>query len=318
MSKIIVTGGAGFIGSNLISALNAIGHDDIIVVDHFADADLFLNLTGQAFSDLIDAGRFIDSLADFGEIEAVFHLGAISSTTEKDGRALLENNIQYSKKLLDWCLVRRIPFIYASSASVYGDGTKGFHDDDRAAEQPINGYAFTKWAIDIQVRKILAQGRAESQIVGLRYFNVYGRNEWHKGPMSSPMLHFHRQAVASQQIKVFAGSERYRRDFIAVEDCCAVNLHFLANRQSSGIFNCGSGSATSFLDVANSMLPYYPDARIVEVPFPAHLKGKYQEYTCADLTRLRAAGCELRFKPAAQGIADYVRILQSSPADLRL
>lgn len=309
---IIVTGGAGFIGSNLIFALNEIGRKDIIVVDHFEDADLFLNLANKSFGDLVDAGKFMDSISDFSGADAVFHLGAISSTTERNGRALLENNIQYSKKLLDWCLSRRVPFIYASSASVYGAGNR-FNDGDPSAEKPINGYAFTKWVIDDYVRKILAQGQLESQIVGLRYFNVYGRNEWHKGSMSSPMLHFHRQATANRQIKAFAGSELFRRDFVAVEDCCAVNLHFLDNPQTSGIFNCGSGSATSFLDVAKSMLPFYPESSIVEIPFPAHLKGKYQEYTCADLAKLRGAGCDLQFRPVAQGIAEYVKILQSDP-----
>jgi ADP-L-glycero-D-manno-heptose 6-epimerase len=305
---LIVTGGAGFIGSNLVHALNRAGRSDIIVVDDCKDADAFRNLNRCEFLDLVASDDFISRLDDFADCEGVFHQGAISATTEKDGRALLRNNIDTSKRLLAWTQAKAIPFLFASSASVYGNGDDGFHDDTPGCEYPLNGYAFSKWLFDRHVRRLA--GTFRSQVVGLRYFNVYGRQEWHKGGMCSPVLHFHRQIAAEGRLKLFAGSDGFRRDFVTVEDCCAVNLWFWTHPQISGIFNCGTGQVASFAEVAHLVAAEHPTARIEEVPFPDHLKGKYQAYTCADLTRLRAAGYDAPFTPVSVGVPAYARSLK--------
>lgn len=309
---IIVTGGAGFIGSNLVYALNRAGHSNLIVVDDCKDADAFRNLNRCEFLDLIASDDFLQRLDEFTDVDAVFHQGAISATTEKDGRALLRTNIDYSKRLLAWCQKRAVPFIYASSASVYGNGDLGFSDNDPTVEYPLNGYAFSKWLFDRHVRRLAPT--LCSQVVGLRYFNVYGSQEWHKGGMCSPVLHFHRQIVAGGTLKLFAGSDGFRRDFVTVEDCCAVNLWFLGNPKISGIFNCGTGTVASFSDVAQLVVAQHPHARIEEVPFPDHLKGKYQAYTCADLTRLRAIGYDAPFTPVTAGVPAYAQRLASPSA----
>lgn len=310
---LIVTGGAGFIGSNLIHALNRAGHDEIAVVDEFRDADAFRNLNRCRFRELRRPGEFLAGFeaGEWPAVEAVLHQGACSSTTEKDGRYLLETNIDFTRRLLAACQRRRVRLLYASSASVYGDGADGFVDDRPECEYPLNGYAFSKWVVDREVRALLAAGTPAAQVVGLRYFNVYGPQEWHKGGMCSPVLHFHRQIGEHGALRLFAGSEGFRRDFIHVDDVCAVNLHFLRRPQVSGIFNCGTGEAHSFAEVADAMLPHYPGARREEIPFPPHLKGKYQAYTCADLRRLREAGFTRGFLPLALGVRQYVELLRS-------
>lgn len=309
---IIVTGGAGFIGSNLVRALNRAGHDDIVVVDNLQNADKCRNLNRCRFIDLIDKRALMARLTGLRQVRAVMHQGACSSTTEKDGRYLLENNIDFSKTLLAWCQEQGAQFIYASSASVYGDGVDGFRDDEPAAEYPLNGYAFSKWVFDAHVRRLAPALR--HQVVGLRWFNVYGPQEHHKGGQCSPVLHFHRQLSDSGRLQLFAGSDGFRRDFVHVEDCCAVALHFLARPATSGIFNVGTGEARSFGDVARLMLPHYPGGTIAEVPFPDHLRGRYQAYTCADLTRLRAAGFTAAMRPIEAGVPDYVGLLRSRHA----
>jgi ADP-L-glycero-D-manno-heptose 6-epimerase len=309
---IIVTGGAGFIGSNLVRALNRAGHEDIVVVDNLTNADKCRNLNRCRFIDLIDKRDFLSRLPTFRGVRAVMHQGACSSTTEKDGRYLLENNIDYSKRLLAWTQEINAAFIYASSASVYGNGDDGFLDDRPACEYPLNGYAFSKWVFDAHVRRLASGFRA--QVVGLRWFNVYGPHEHHKGGQCSPMLHFHRQLTSDGKLKLFAGSDGFHRDFVHVEDCCAVAMHFLVNPHVSGIYNCGTGTARSFAEVAQLMVARYPGASIDEVPFPEQFKGKYQAYTCAELTRLRAAGYSKPFLPLEQGLASYVDLLRSPNA----
>lgn len=308
--RIIVTGAAGFIGSNLIKALNDAGYDNIVAVDSFLDADQFRNLTCCRFTDLLTADAFLRARDKFTDSAIVFHQGAISSTTERDGLKLLQSNFEYSVSLLAWCQENGIRLIYASSAAVYGDGDRGFSADDAKCERPLNGYASSKWMIDQRVRSLLAT-KPRTQVVGLRYFNVYGRQELHKGGMCSPILHFHRQLTANTTLRLFHGSESYYRDFVSVEDCCRVNLFFLAHGGASGIFNCGTGDAHSFRDVADAMLPLYPNGSVEYVPFPEHLKGKYQRFTKADLGSLRRVGYAAPFTPMRQGVIDYVRCLLS-------
>jgi ADP-L-glycero-D-manno-heptose 6-epimerase len=307
---ILVTGGAGFIGSNLVRGLNRRGHDDILVVDDLTQGEKHRNLNSLRFRDLVDYRDFEQRLEQFrGErIEALFHQGACSDTTERDGRFMLRVNYEYSKTLLAFAL-GRCPFLYASSAAVYGDGRRGFREVP-ACEEPLNVYAFSKFLFDRHVRRLLP--RPPTQVLGLRYFNVYGPQENHKGRMASVVYQFHRQASAGEPLKLFAGSREFVRDFVHVDDAVALNLHFLEQPGTSGIFNCGTGRARSFLDLAQATVRHYPGARIEEIPFPADLAGKYQAYTQADLAALRAAGYGREFTALEAGVASYVAVLRSA------
>jgi ADP-L-glycero-D-manno-heptose 6-epimerase len=306
---IIVTGGAGFIGSNLVRGLNARGIDDILVVDDLTSGEKHLGLNALRFSDLMDYRDFEDRLGSFGSnIEAVFHQGACSDTMESDGRFMMRVNYESSKKLLDFAL-GRCPFYYASSAALYGDGSRGFREEP-ACEYPLNVYAFSKFLFDRHVRTVLPS--AATQIVGLRYFNVYGPQENHKGRMASVVYKFHQQLAAGGKLEIFAGSDAFLRDFVYVEDAVDLNLHFLEHGGTSGIFNCGTGRAESFQALAEHVARQYDGAEIAEIPFPKDLAGKYQAFTCADLTQLRAAGYEREFTSLADGVASYVEILKAS------
>jgi len=305
---IIVTGGAGFIGSNLIAGLNRAGHRDILVVDNLTNAAKHLNLNRLAFSDYLDKEDLFDALPGLDEVEAIFHQGACSSTTETDGRYMMRNNYEYSKKLLNYSLRKCVPFLYASSASVYGDGHDGFAEQPQC-EYPLNVYAFSKFSFDNYVRRILPV--AQSQVLGLRYFNVYGPQENHKGSMASVAFHLFQQARGGEAMRLFEGSEGFVRDFVFVDDAVDVNLHFLRTG-GSGIFNCGTGHARSFLDVGEIMRERVGDAEIEFIPFPAHLEGKYQAYTQADLGALRAAGYERPFTSLEEGLARYHEVLAST------
>lgn len=305
---IVVTGGAGFIGSNIVKALNQIGYNDILVVDNLKDGTKYANLVDLNISDYMDKEDFIASIVagdDFGDIDAVFHEGACSSTTEWDGKYMMDNNYQYSKELLHYCMERSIPFLYASSAATYGGRTEHFIED-RQYEQPLNVYGYSKFLFDQYVRALLPQ--AESQICGFRYFNVYGPREGHKGGMASVAFHLNNQINAGDNSKLFAGSEGFKRDFVYVGDVAAVNLWFWQNNVS-GIFNCGTGRAESFQAVADAVLDYHKKGELEYIPFPEKLKGRYQAYTQADLTQLRAAGYTQPFKTVAEGVTEYLRWL---------
>ena len=302
---IIVTGGAGFIGSNIVKALNNIGYNDILVVDNLKDGTKFVNLVDLEIADYMDKEDFIASIVagdDFGDIDAVFHEGACSSTTEWDGKYMMDNNYQYSKELLHYCLERSIPFLYASSAATYGGRTENFIEQ-RQYEQPLNVYGYSKFLFDQYVRTLLPQ--AESQICGFRYFNVYGPREGHKGSMASVAFHLNNQINAGENPKLFSGSEGFKRDFIYVGDVAEVNLWFWQNGHS-GIFNCGTGRAESFQAVADAVLDFHKKGQIEYIDFPEKLKGRYQAYTQADLSRLRAAGYDKPFKTVAEGVAEYL------------
>ncbi|WP_217532931.1 ADP-glyceromanno-heptose 6-epimerase [Vibrio metschnikovii] len=310
---IIVTGGAGMIGSNIIKALNERGISDILVVDNLKNGRKFKNLVDLQIADYMDRDDFLTQIMagdDFGHIDAVFHEGACSATTEWDGKYVMLNNYEYSKELLHYCLDREIPFLYASSAATYGD-TDTFIEEPQY-EGALNVYGYSKQQFDNYVRR-LWQDAAEhkeklSQITGFRYFNVYGPREQHKGSMASVAFHLNNQMNAGENPKLFAGSEHFKRDFVYVGDVAAVNLWFM-DSGVSGIFNCGTGNAESFNEVANAVIKHHGKGQVETIPFPEHLKGAYQEYTQADLTKLRAAGCDVTFKTVAEGIAEYMAII---------
>ena len=312
---IIVTGGAGFIGSNIVQGLNAKGLDDILVVDDLSDGTKFKNIVDARISDYMDKDDFLDSVlgGDFDDvaIEAVFHQGACSSTTEWDGQFMMENNYEYSKTLLHFCQAKKVPFIYASSASVYGCGS--VFKEDLANEAPLNVYGYSKFLFDQYVR---AQ-TLSSQVVGLRYFNVYGPREQHKGSMASVAFHLNNQLLEKGEIKLFAGCDGYGdgeqlRDFVYVGDVVDVNLWFLDNPAVSGIYNCGTGKSQPFNDVAKGVLDYHQKGSLSYIPFPEHLVGHYQSFTEADLTDLRSAGCTLTFKTVNEGVKCYMEWLNTN------
>jgi ADP-L-glycero-D-manno-heptose 6-epimerase len=322
---IIVTGAAGFIGSNLLRALNARGIKDIVAVDNLARSEKVANLSDCEIADYLDKQDFIDRIrrrAFDVRIAAVLHQGACSDTMETDGRYMMENNYRYSLDLLEWCQAQAIPFLYASSASVYGGGR--VFRESREHEAPLNVYGYSKFLFDQAVRRRLPE--ASAQIAGFRYFNVYGPREAHKGRMASVAFHFYNQYLRDGRVRLFEGSGGYGpgeqiRDFISVEDAVRVNLHFLDRPGVSGIFNAGTGKAQSFNDVARSTVNAIRKARgekaatlealrgsgaIEYVAFPPALVGKYQSYTQADLTGLRAAGYTAAFLDVEEGVGRYV------------
>lgn len=309
----IVTGGAGFIGSNLVRELLQRTGGDVIVVDDLTDGHKFRNIADLDIADYLDKDDFLArvSSGDFRSgVESVFHEGACSTTTEWDGRFMMKNNYDYSKALLHHCLEHGIPFIYASSAAVYG-GARQFSEDP-ANEMPLNVYGYSKLLFDRYVRRLEAE--PGQQVVGLRYFNVYGPREHHKGPMASVAFHFNQQLKTDGEVQLFEGTDGYEageqeRDFVHVGDACAVNLWFLEHRDVSGIFNVGTGRAQTFNEVANAAIAWHGRGRIRYIPFPAALKNAYQSYTQADLTLLREAGCDLEFRPVEKGVRQYLDVL---------
>ncbi|MGE5625571.1 MAG: ADP-glyceromanno-heptose 6-epimerase [Bacillota bacterium] len=308
---IIVTGGAGFVGSNLVLALNQQGHRDIIVVDDLKDGTKFKNLVEAEIADYRDKDAFLQQLLanhSFGPVEAVFHNGACSDTTEWNGQYMMSVNFEYSKALLEYCQARNIPFIYASSAAVYGGGT--VFKEERGHEAPLNVYGYSKFLFDQYVRRRMQTG-LKSQVVGFRYFNVYGPREQHKGKMASTAFHFNNQIMDEGVCKLFKGSDGYkdgeqRRDFIHVDDVCAVNLWAWAHPKVSGIFNLGTGRSQTFNDVAKAVIQHHGKGKIQYIPFPDVLKGRYQSFTEADMSAIRAAGCDHKFMTVEQGVAKYM------------
>ena len=320
----VVTGAAGFIGSNLVRALNDRGVTEIIAVDDLAQGDKFANLVDCEIADYLDKDAFLELLEEGGfngAIDALLHQGACSDTTERDGRFMMRNNYDYSKTLLDYCTAEEVPYVYASSAAIYGART-GFRENPDS-EAPLNVYGYSKHLFDQLVRR--RAGDRTAQVVGLRYFNVYGPREQHKGRMASVASHFFNQYRASGSVKLFEGSGGYgngeqRRDFISVEDVVKVNLYFLDHPELSGIYNVGTGAAQSFNDVAAATVNacrraagepeltlalMQAQGAIRYIPFPQDLEGKYQSYTQADMTALRAAGYAGGFLPVEEGVRRY-------------
>lgn len=311
---IIVTGGAGMIGSNIVAALNAEGIGDIVVVDDLTDGHKIANLADLQISDYLDKDDFLPLMeaGDLGRIEAVFHQGACSTTTEWNGKFMIEVNYAYSKRLLHACLALRVPFLYASSAAVYGGGAE-FREEPEC-ERPLNVYAYSKKLFDDYVRRTVFD-TDHSPVAGLRYFNVYGPREAHKGTMASVAFHLFNQVEQGQNPKLFGaydgfGPGEQSRDFIHVGDVANVNL-WLWKRGSSGIFNCGTGLAQPFRAIAETVIGTLGKGEIEFIDFPDHLKGSYQSFTQADMSRLRAAGYNGQFRTVETGVRDYVEWLKA-------
>jgi ADP-L-glycero-D-manno-heptose 6-epimerase len=306
---IIVTGAAGFVGSNLVRALNAAGRRDVIAVDDLTDGDRFRNLADCQIADYLDRDEF-RALVRRGlpgiPVEAILHQGACADTTESDGRLMMDVNYAYAKEVLHAALDRRAALVYASSASVYGLARRCV--EEPACERPLNVYAYSKWQFDNYVRRLIGSLPASATVVGLRYFNVYGPREAHKGRMASMVWQLYRQLVETGVARLFSGTDGYadgeqRRDFVAVADVAAVNLHFaLASPPRRTIVNVGTGVARSFNDIARTLIARLGRGRIEYLPFPEALRGKYQSFTRADLTNLRAAGYAKPFLTLEQGI----------------
>lgn len=330
--RVVVTGAAGMIGSNLVHGLNAMGIDDVIAVDDLTDGPKYRNLLGGGISDYFDRSDFYERFArgEFGKVDAVFHEGACSDTMEHDGRYMMDTNYRCSKGLLDACQRQGVRLLYASSAATYG-GSDTFREEP-AFEHPLNVYGYSKLLFDNVVRRMLPG--ATSQVAGFRYFNVYGPREQHKGRMASVAFHHFNQFRDTGRVKLFGeyggyGPGGQTRDFIHVDDVVAVNLWFLQNPGYSGIFNLGTGRAQPFNDVAVATVnasralqgaPAMPLADLVQhgfieyIPFPEALVGKYQSYTQADPTRLRATGCDHVFADVATGVKRYVEWLSQQKA----
>ena len=327
----IVTGAAGFIGSNIVKALNERGVTKIIAVDNLKRAEKFKNLVDCEIADYLDKEGFIERLlaGHFdGAVDAVLHQGACSDTMEMDGHYMMENNFRYSLAMLDWCQEQKVQFLYASSAATYG-GSSEFREE-RAFEAPLNVYGYSKFLFDQIVRQRLAEAQGDnSQIAGFRYFNVYGPRESHKGRMASVAFHHYNQFRAEGKVKLFEGCDGYgngeqKRDFVYVGDVAKVNLFFLDHPDQSGIFNVGTGRAQSFNELAAANVnscralqgksaepldALLKQGFIEYIPFPEALKGKYQSFTQADLTKLRQAGYEAPFASVEEGVAQYVQWL---------
>ena len=325
---IIVTGAAGFIGSNIVKALNERGIIDIVAVDNLTRGEKFANLAECEIAHYLDKHEFIrqvrEHILPFTNIQAVFHDGACSDTMEHNGLYMMDNNYQYSLDLLDWCQDERIPYLYASSAAVYGKGE--VFREERELEQPLNVYGYSKFLFDQVVRRRMAEGLS-AQVAGFRYFNVYGPREQHKGRMASVAFHHFNQYREQGYVNLFGAYDGYgegqqSRDFVSVEDVVKVNLFFFDHPEISGIYNLGTGRSQPFNDLAAATvnacraaegkekmsLQQLVDAELIRyIPFPDALKGKYQSFTEADITQLREAGYEEPFYDVEQGVSRYVK-----------
>ena len=303
----LVTGGAGFIGSHIVRGLNDRGITDIMVVDDLSMGSKFVNLSDCTVADYLDRSELSNAI-EKGTLdtrfESILHQGACTDTMEYDGRYMMENNFSFSKRLFHYALMRKIPFVYASSAAVYGAGRESAEIPEN--ERPLNVYGYSKLAFDQHVRQWIDQ--AQSTVVGLRYFNVYGPRETKKGKMASMVYQLYRQLSENGVARLFEGTDGYgdgeqRRDFVFVEDVVAVNLFFAGTHDRKSIVNVGCGQSRSFNDIANTLIELLGKGRIEYIPFPEGLKGKYQSFTQADITSLRSVGYAEPFSSLEEGIS---------------
>lgn len=317
---IIVTGGAGFIGSNIIKGLNELGRTDILIVDNLTNMVKFKNVQGLKAMDYLDKNDFMQRLQegkfDREKIEVIFHEGACSDTMEYNGKYMMANNFEYTKTLFHFATAHKVQFMYASSASTYGSGAHGFTETP-ACEEALNVYAFSKLFFDNYLRRYA--DKLESQVVGLRYFNVYGPQENHKGKMASMVFQMFNQFKAEGKVKLFDaygdyGPGEQTRDFVYVNDVFKVNLFFWQHPELKGIYNCGTGHAHTFNTLAQGVLKYFkaPLEKLVYVPFPEVLKGKYQSYTQADDKKLLAAGYDGGFTDIDKAVGEYCALLDKT------
>ncbi len=312
---IVVTGGAGFIGSNIIWKLNKLGADNIIVVDHLDTNEKWKNLNGLKFADIYEKNTFYNLIVDEQipfNIDAIIHLGACSSTTEKDADYLVQNNFKYTMQLVTYCLPRRARFIYASSAATYGDGQDGYLDDETKLDvlRPLNMYGYSKHLFDLWARRT----KISDKIAGLKYFNVYGPNEYHKGDMRSVVHKAFEQIQTEGKVKLFKSYNpdykdgEQKRDFIYVKDAVDMTLYFLEHREKNGLFNIGTGNSRTWNDLVTAIfnalnLP----VNIEYIDMPEYLKGKYQYFTKADNTKIKNIGYDKPTSSLEEGVTDYVK-----------
>ncbi len=312
---IVVTGGAGFIGSAFVAKLNDEGIDDIVVVDELGTDDKWRNLVKRRYVDYLDKDAFLAMVADDCvpfPVEAVVHMGACSSTTERDAGYLMENNFHYSCNLAEWAKKHGVRFIYASSAATYGDGSRGFSDDDEMtrALRPINMYGYSKQLFDLWV---LRRGLIGS-VAGIKFFNVFGPNEYHKGDMTSVIFKAFHQIRKTGRVGLFKSYKPeytdggQKRDFVSVKDCVDVLWWLMNNRQVTGIFNLGTGQARTWNDLIRAVFAALDrPATIDYIEMPEEIRGQYQYFTEARMEKLRAAGCPVNFRPLEDSVGDYVR-----------
>ena len=308
---IIVTGGAGFIGSAVVWRLNQLGYDDILIVDRMDDSDKWKNLAPLKFADYIDADDFISELTPYYEAKAIFHLGACSSTTETNADYMFRNNYEYTKELADFALWNKIRFVYASSAATYGDGSAGMEDGTDGLDKlrPLNVYGYSKHLFD----KFAAQNGMFDRVVGLKYFNVFGPNENHKGDMRSLVSKAYEQIRSTGKLQLFKSAHpdyadgEFGRDFIYVKDAVDMTLHFLEN-DASGLFNVGSGQTHTWNELADAIFKALDLPRNVEyVEMPEHLRDRYQYHTQADISRLSGSGYSGERTPLGAAVTDYIQ-----------
>lgn len=306
---IVITGAAGFIGSNLLAALNQHGRSDILAVDDLSNGHKVSNLANKKIADYMDKAVFAERLRnkDLPNCEIMFHQGACSDTGEWDGRYMMDNNFEYSKHLLHYCQAKAVPLIYASSAAVYGP-SQNFQEMPKN-EHPINVYGYSKYLFDHYVTSFMP---TNAQVVGLRYFNVYGPGEAHKGKMASVAYHLHQQMMRGERPKLFKASGNYaageqRRDFVYIDDVVKVNLWFWRETNKSGIYNVGTGRCQTFNEVANAVIAHHGGGEIEYIDFPESLRPHYQSYTEADISKLRRAGYSSKFIDVQQGVSAYLK-----------
>jgi ADP-L-glycero-D-manno-heptose 6-epimerase len=310
---IVLTGGAGFIGSNLLKKLNDEGCDDILIVDSLGSGEKWKNLVGHSFKDFVHKSEFVARLKnnEFPPIDVIYHLGACSSTTEKDADYLLENNFHYSRDLLLWAQKNYAKFMYASSAATYGDGALGYSDENDVSMKlrPLNMYGYSKQLFD----EFVIKNGFDKKVTGVKFFNVFGPNEYHKGDMCSMVFKAYHQILKEGKVKLFASNDpvipdgEQKRDFVYVKDCVEI-LYYFMNNEVTGIYNLGTGQANSWIDLMKAVFSAMNLPEQIEiVEMPEYLRGKYQNFTQADMTKLKKVKSDLSFQSLRDSVKDYVQ-----------